>query len=179
MPRGLRAIHGAEVTGDLHRSGGRTLTYIAAEFDYLLAPCWCERFYLAVPQRVVRDGETRSCPLPGCVAPDGTRTLAPIVSQGGYLPSVETIERIGRGEAIGRPGPRGRRTVSRVLPRCLPSDDPLAVAIRRDIVRAAWRRGLPFSTIAARARTDILTVRDDIAFWTHKERAHHNRKGTR
>jgi hypothetical protein len=109
VPRGTRAIHGAEVDTDLHSSGHATLTHISVVEPWLAVTCWCEADVVNVEQWVVRWlGATLSCGRPECHSPDGDRSTATHrlntsgvsrsgVKVGGTASAAHTANRIERG----------------------------------------------------------------------------------
>ncbi len=80
MPRGTRAIHGAEVDADHHGSSGNTTKFVSPACRWLPVTCWCEAFIVVATQEDLRwQGRTMSCGMPDCEAPDGTREIGLIL----------------------------------------------------------------------------------------------------
>lgn len=180
MPRGTRAIHGAEVTGNLHASGGQDGTFIQVVEPWLAITCWCERHVVQVEQIVFRElGVTYSCGASDCFSPDGDRSITPtllsqrdVVLAGGVLARNAAGEPIQFGGITTPPKGDGRKmrrgyVVRMVEPRRRgPINRPSnqVVAQRRDRVEQMYQRGLKISDIADVLDVLYQTVHNDIAW---------------
>lgn len=182
MPRGTRAIHGAEVTGHLHPAGKQHGTHVFVVEPWLPINCWCERHVVMVEQAIFRTfGITLSCGAPDCCNPDdhdrseglvlsmrdqflGSAAAAlegPItVAPQGNLRYMARIKR--ENEARAR---REARVVSMPM-QPLERDVPVGEfdrELRRDSVLALWRQDKRAVDIAIELGLEVYTVHNDIA----------------
>lgn len=187
MPRGTRAIHGAEVTGDHHAHGGAHGTFVQVVEPWLAITCWCERHVVQVEQAIFRElGVTYSCGADDCHGPDGDRTETPtfLTERDVYL-SMGIARRNHDGEAVDfaavhvppigkrRPKPKPTRPVRKgyvqrfVEPRRAGYEDRTPreqVALRRDRVEQMYGRGMTIIDIAAVLDVPFHTARNDVAW---------------
>lgn len=169
MPRGTRAIHGAEVTGPHHAHATADLEMVQALYDYLPTLCWCERVAVVVPQREVCRGTTRSCGRPSCAPPhqpEGTAVLVGAVCGKRYGPGFTVAQAValfgdslhGRRDVL-----RRRATVRTVRSQRRGRALSPSIAARRDRVAAKWNAGLPLRLIAEALDIPMHTVASDVA----------------
>jgi hypothetical protein len=155
-PRGVRAVHGAEVDGSVHGHGHGTTTVAMPNAEWLGVTCWCERTYVAVPQYDVRwHGSTRSCGHPSC-HPDEWSEGEPIevgvTISASQLRSVDAV--------MDRTAARPR--VVTVLRKREPEAHAFDVAVRRDSVEQLWRQHKRAHEIALLLGASPVVVRNDI-----------------
>lgn len=150
MPRGTRAVHGAEVEMSAHPHGGNDMVAVSAVVDWLQVTCWCERRIVAVTQRDVREGgRTYSCGAPGCRAPDGTPEVVALAQWNGMLNRVR---------------PKGSR--SRTVVKLITQED--RQILRRRRVISLYQQGKTAIQIGELTNTNRSTVYEDIR-WAHQQ----------
>lgn len=152
MPRGTRAIHGAEVQAGPHGHSGVTDSIILVDEEIELdVTCWCESWVMRIARSDLLEGRTAMCASPRCRPPEGMQTC-----EGDKV------------EIIGRPGVRRRSRVMHARlhrpaeQRKRPHLSRVEIERRRDEVANLWYQHLPKRVIAARLEISLVDVSNDL-----------------